>query len=444
MDSNKLMLSTYKNTIASIILLLLLLLNVYTAHADETIQYEYYNSHEIKKAFYGDYTAIEYTYDGSGNRITKTTTLPGNISISPSSLDFGSTYTGNTSPAQTITITNIGTGDLIIGTTTITGTNPSEFTKQTDTCTGITLPASGTCQIQITFSPTSAGAKTATLSIPSNDPDTPTVEASLTGTGVVPQYTLTVSKTGTGGGSVTSNPSGINCDINNTDCTEAYTEGTIITLTAQAGTCSTFIGWSGGGCSGNGTCTITINADTTITATFNTTAPVADFSGSPVAGTLPLTVAFTDLSTCATSWNWNFGDNTTSTIQNPTHTYDQQIGSFTVSLTATNPSSSNTITKTNYITVQCPNLPVRIERTGATYSTLQAAYNAAIDGDTIQSQAVRFTENLNINRNITITLQGGYDCYYTTNTGNTTSLKGKIQTYEGGGKLTVGNFVLEK
>ena len=87
----------------------------------------------------------------------------------------------------------------------------------------------------------------------------------------------------------------------------------------------------------------------------------------------------------------------------------------------------------------------RLMRSGSvygTYSTLQAAYDSAIEGDTIQSRAIMLTENLNVNRNITITLEGGYDCGYTANTGNTTSLKGKLQTYTGGGKITIKNFVL--
>ncbi len=81
-----------------------------------------------------------------------------------------------------------------------------------------------------------------------------------------PVYTLTVTKTGTGAGTVTSSPSGINCGA---DCTESYTESTAVTLTAIADAGSTFTGWSGGGCSGTGACTVTMNADTTITAAFN-------------------------------------------------------------------------------------------------------------------------------------------------------------------------------
>jgi PKD repeat protein len=82
-------------------------------------------------------------------------------------------------------------------------------------------------------------------------------------------------------------------------------------------------------------------------------APVADFSGSPTSGDAPLTVDFTDLSSDATSWSWDFGDGGSSTAQNPSHTYDA-AGTYTVSLTATNGCGSDGETKTDYITVTEP------------------------------------------------------------------------------------------
>ncbi len=79
--------------------------------------------------------------------------------------------------------------------------------------------------------------------------------------------------------------------------------------------------------------------------------PVANFSGSPTSGCVPLTVNFTDLSTGdITSWDWTFGDGGTSTGQNPSHQYTT-TGTFTVSLTVTGPGGSDTETKTGYITV---------------------------------------------------------------------------------------------
>ncbi|UCD63990.1 MAG: PKD domain-containing protein [Candidatus Zixiibacteriota bacterium] len=80
--------------------------------------------------------------------------------------------------------------------------------------------------------------------------------------------------------------------------------------------------------------------------------PVADFVGSPTSGSPPLTVDFIDLSTGSpTSWSWDFGDGVgTSADQNPSYTYNS-VGSYTVTLTATNAYGSDDEVKTNYITV---------------------------------------------------------------------------------------------
>ncbi|PKN37545.1 MAG: hypothetical protein CVU62_07370, partial [Deltaproteobacteria bacterium HGW-Deltaproteobacteria-2] len=76
------------------------------------------------------------------------------------------------------------------------------------------------------------------------------------------------------------------------------------------------------------------------------------------------------------------------------------------------------------------------------YPTLQAAYNAANSGDTIKVTAKTFTENLSVNRDISVNLEGGYNQEHTSITGNT-NLKGTIQTYAGGGTLTIKNFILQ-
>jgi gliding motility-associated-like protein len=80
-------------------------------------------------------------------------------------------------------------------------------------------------------------------------------------------------------------------------------------------------------------------------------APVANFTGTPTAGCSPLIVNFQDLSTGSpNSWNWSFGNGNTSSLQNPTASYFTP-GTYTVSLTSTNASGSNTLTLTQYITV---------------------------------------------------------------------------------------------
>ena len=81
--------------------------------------------------------------------------------------------------------------------------------------------------------------------------------------------------------------------------------------------------------------------------------PVAGFSASPVSGTAPLTVQFTDSSSNSpTSWNWNFGDGGgTSTIENPSYTY-ATAGTYTVTLTAANSAGNSAAdTQAGYITV---------------------------------------------------------------------------------------------
>jgi PASTA domain/Divergent InlB B-repeat domain len=82
--------------------------------------------------------------------------------------------------------------------------------------------------------------------------------------------TLTVLLAGTGSGSVTSSPAGIDCGAT---CTQAFTLGTRVTLTATPAPDSAFSGWSGGGCSGTGTCVVTLNGDTTVTANFQSSPP---------------------------------------------------------------------------------------------------------------------------------------------------------------------------
>jgi cellulase/cellobiase CelA1 len=78
-------------------------------------------------------------------------------------------------------------------------------------------------------------------------------------------HTLAVSKSGTGGGTVTSAPAGISCGG---DCTESYPAGTVVELSASPDAGSVFAGWSGA-CTGTGACIVTMDADRSVTAAFN-------------------------------------------------------------------------------------------------------------------------------------------------------------------------------
>jgi PKD repeat protein len=78
---------------------------------------------------------------------------------------------------------------------------------------------------------------------------------------------------------------------------------------------------------------------------------VADFEATPLTGCASLNVDFTDLSTGdLETWLWDFGDNSTSALQNPSHSYDS-AGSYSVSLTVSGPHGSDTEIKVDYISV---------------------------------------------------------------------------------------------
>jgi hypothetical protein len=81
---------------------------------------------------------------------------------------------------------------------------------------------------------------------------------------VCPEQALQISLSGTGTGSVSSNPSGIQCG---SKCTASFMQGTSVTLAATAGSDSTFAGWSGA-CTGVGPCTVTMGQATAVVATF--------------------------------------------------------------------------------------------------------------------------------------------------------------------------------
>ncbi|MCG3164529.1 MAG: hypothetical protein POELPBGB_00283 [Bacteroidia bacterium] len=84
---------------------------------------------------------------------------------------------------------------------------------------------------------------------------------------------------------------------------------------------------------------LTVTSDTTAcihteNENFTITDPLASFAAANTSGCGPLTVSFTESSTDAVAWYWNFGDGSTTTEQNPTHIYTVQ-GTYDVSLTVT-------------------------------------------------------------------------------------------------------------
>jgi hypothetical protein len=90
-------------------------------------------------------------------------------------------------------------------------------------------------------------------------------DRAVTATFDVGPPTLTVTKAGSGSGTVTSSPTGIDCGAT---CSASFPSGTAVTLTATPDAGSTFTGW-GGDCTGTGPCVVTMDQDRAVTATFD-------------------------------------------------------------------------------------------------------------------------------------------------------------------------------
>jgi uncharacterized repeat protein (TIGR01451 family) len=152
------------------------------------------------------------------------------------------------------------------------------------TCNIGTLAKAASAQVTIVVKPTALGTVSNGMSVTGNEPDGNAANNSASQTSTVSAvYTLKVKKAGTGTGTVSARVgvgAGINCG---SACVEMYLTGTTVTLTASADSNSTFDSW-GGDCAGS-QCSLTMDGDKTITATFATQ---PDFQVSPSAVNLAM------------------------------------------------------------------------------------------------------------------------------------------------------------
>ncbi len=118
----------------------------------------------------------------------------------------------------------------------------------------------------------------------------------------MPTYLLSLAKAGSGSGTITSTPAGINCG---STCSSSFAPDTVVTLSASPAAGSAFSGWSGGGCSGTGSCMVTMSAAATVTATFSlNTYALTVIKAGPGAGTITSTPAGIACgSTCSASYS---------------------------------------------------------------------------------------------------------------------------------------------
>jgi hypothetical protein len=105
-------------------------------------------------------------------------------SLSPTALAFGSSVVGTTSAPQSVTVSNAGTANLVVTGVSVTGADATSFAFSTHNC-GTVAPGASCTISGVTFTPTSAGAKSASVDVAHNAAGTPSSVA-LTGTGTLP------------------------------------------------------------------------------------------------------------------------------------------------------------------------------------------------------------------------------------------------------------------
>jgi hypothetical protein len=177
--------------------------------------------------------------------------------------DSVSSYTDETCATSgydgvTVKISKVGTGTGTVASS-LAGINCGTVCAATFPY-GAPVTLAATPDPGVTFDGWSGGCTgTAPCTLAGNAP------VAVTATFRVLYYPLPLTKSGPG--TVTSSPSGINCGL---DCSEPFWAGEVVTLNATLSkNGATFVGWSGGGCSGSSpTCVVSVKAATSVTATF--------------------------------------------------------------------------------------------------------------------------------------------------------------------------------
>jgi hypothetical protein len=247
------------------------------------------------------------------------------VSLTPTSLGFNAQVIGTVSAAQSVTLTNTGGGTLTIASIALAGVNAGEF-SQTNNC-GTSLAAGANCTISVTFTPASAGAKGAQVSVVTNATSNPDWVV-LSGTGVT---AASVSLAPT---SVVFSPQLVNSSSAGQSVTLSNPGGatlTITSITLGGANAGDFVRSDncGTGISGGGSCVITVTFRPTGTGSRTATVSVnSNASGSP--HSIPLAGEGTDFNVGAAP-----GSPTSATVS-PGGT-----ASFTLSLAPVNGYSGN-------------------------------------------------------------------------------------------------------
>lgn len=247
--------------------------------------------------------------------------------------------------------------------------------------------------------------------------------------------TLTVNLVGTGNVI----PNSGTLSWNGNSGTAAYLVGDSVTLTATPAPGSTyaFTGWSGGGCSGIGTCTVVMNLAKNVTAIFsNDQELIVNITGSGAGtvtnntqGSNPACDSFTSGS-CASKFSYNAAISLLQT-SNSLSTFGGWSGCGSIGV---NGECNVTMTGPKSVTASFTLAP-KAKIGSAGYTSLLAAYTGAGSSATILALDTEFIENLTMNGGKAIILKGGYKADYSGKSGLPSYLKGVLTI--GTGSLTV-------
>ena len=202
--------------------------------------------------------------------LTGTGDTAATATLTPATLTFPATMIGTSSAAQVVTVANTGETALSIKSIALTGSNPALYVISKQTC-GATLAAAARCTFSVTFTPKATGSFPASVTLTDSAANSPQVlTMTATGTAVsTTNYLLTLNILPSGGGTITKSPASSNGE---------YAPGTVVTLTATAGSKYVFGGWTGSVANeSQATTKITMNAAATVTANF--TSNVASTGG---------------------------------------------------------------------------------------------------------------------------------------------------------------------
>ncbi len=185
----------------------------------------------------------------------------------PGSWSYGDMVLNATAVVKSFTISNNGIAPLTVTGVSITGANPTQFSVSPGSCAILTptLDPGTNCTLNVSFYPTTQGSKSAILHLTTSSVNSPTLDAQLSGIGIIPYYSLTMTSQGTGSGRVYYS-SGGSCTDN---CTQSFASGRPLQLTPVAASGSQFSGWSGCDRVTGDTCYVTMTEAKSIAASFN-------------------------------------------------------------------------------------------------------------------------------------------------------------------------------